>query len=127
MTAGARLPNAFQLLQQELLSGAQSSTFTSNVFDKVTYNTCTVQVHVSAAGATPSATLVLEGSVDGTNWYSVPYRTPVSDTSSNANITVTAVGGSLFYVDPKFVRFLRVRCTANTNVTLDSVLATAVF
>jgi len=129
MTAGARLPNAFQLLQQELLpnSAPQTGTFTSNVFDKVTYNTCTVQIDVSAVGATPTATFALEGSLDGNRWFSVPYRTPASDTSSNAAITLTAVGPAVFYVDPKFVRFLRVRCTANTNVTIDSVLATAVF
>lgn len=128
MSAGQRLHNAFQFLKQELLSaGTQTGTFISDTFDKVTYNTCTVAIDVSAVGATPSATLKIEGSLDGSKWFSVPYRTPASDTSSNANLTLTATGLYVYYLDPKYVRFVRVNCTANTNVTIDSCLAVAVF
>lgn len=125
---GQRVRSQFELLRQELLSaGAQSGTFTSDVLDKMTYNTCTVQVTVSAVGSTPTSTVKLEGSLDGNFWFSVPYRTPASDTSANTDLTITAVGSYIFYIDPKYVRFLRARCTANTNVTFSSVLAAAVF
>lgn len=128
MTVGQRLHDAFQFIQQELLSaGTQTGTFTSDTLDKVTYKTCTVQIDVSAVGATPSATLKIEGSLDGSKWFSIPYRTPASDTSANTDLTLTVVGLYVYYIDPKFVRYVRVRCTANTNVTIDSILAVAVF
>ena len=126
MTVGQRVHNAFQFLRQELLSaGSQSSTFTSDVFDKTTYNTCTIQL-IAVANA-KTATVKIEGSIDGTNYFNVPYRTPASDTSANTDLTINADGTYVYYIDPKYVRFLRVRATANTGVTFSSALAVAVF
>lgn len=127
MSAGARLHNAFQLLEAELLpnGSAQSGVFTSSVLDKVTYDTATVQI--KAVANAKSATAKIEGSLNGTDWFSIPYRTPASDTSANTDLTITADGTYVYYIDPKYVRYLRVDVTANTGVTFNSILAVAVF
>ena len=128
MTVGQRLHNAFEFISQDLLAGpggAQTSTFTSDVLDKVTYNTCTLQI--KATGNSASATAKIEGSLDGSTWFSVPYRTPASDTSADTDLTITTDGTYIYYLDPKYVRYVRVDVTANTGVSFDAILAVAVF
>lgn len=127
MSAGARLHNAFQLLEAELLpnGSAQSGVFTSSVLDKVTYDTATIQI--KAVANAKSATAKIEGSLNGTDWFSIPYRTPASDTSANTDLTIAADGTYVYYIDPKYVRYLRVDVTANTGVTFNSILAVSVF
>lgn len=128
MSAGARLHNAFQLLSKELLSSlgpGQTGIFTSDTLDKSTYNTATIQI--KATSAAKSATAKIEGSLNGTDWFSIPYRTPASDTSADTDLTITTTGTYVYYIDPKYVRYLRVDVTANTGVSFDSILAVAVF
>lgn len=127
MSAGARLHNAFQLLSAELLPNgvAQTGVFTSDELDKMTYNTATIQIKATANAKT--ATAKIEGSLNGSDWFNVPYRTPSSDTSANTDLTINADGTYVYYIDPKYVRYLRVDVTANTGVSFNSILAAAVF
>lgn len=128
MSAGARLHNAFQLLSKELLSSlglGQTGIFTSDTLDKSTYNTATIQIKAVANAKT--ATAKIEGSLNGSDWFNIPYRTPASDTSVNTDLTINADGTYIYYIDPKFVRYLRVDVTANTGVSFNSILAVAVF
>lgn len=86
------------------------------------------QLNVEAIGATPTLTWVLEGSVDGQNWFTVPYVDNTADTPVFAASTVTAVGQYLKFFwratgAARFFRFFRVRTTANTNVTYSCVVA----
>lgn len=128
MSNGARLHDAFQLLQADLLSSlgaGQSSTFTSDTLDKVTYNTCTIQLDVTSASKT--STVEIQGSLDGTNWFAIPYRTPSSDTSADTDLTIATTGIYVYYLDPKYVRYVRVDVSANTGVVFNSIKAWAVF
>jgi len=102
------------------------TNFSSGVLDKRSYNTTTVAI-TTTVGATPTATVNIQGSLDGVNWFNVPYRTPASDTSANAALTITTATTTVVYIDPKFVRYLRVVVSANTNVTFTSILACATF
>lgn len=117
--------NQIEILSVYLLSGA-TGTGASPAFDKGPYNNCTLQIRGTGA-TTNTATAKIEGSLDGTNWYSIPYRTPSSDTSSNSNVTVTDAQSALFYLDPKYVRYVRVNVSANASAIPIEVLATAVF
>jgi hypothetical protein len=84
-----------------------------------------LQFVVEAVGATPTVTFKYQGSVDGVNWFDVPYLTPASDTLSQATTVVTAVGATLLWVDRALERsfkFFRVVTTANTNVTFRAEL-----
>lgn len=75
---------------------------------------------VEAVGATPTATYVWEGSLDGTNWKPIAYVTDASDTVAVTARTVTTVGVEILYLanpQARFYRYYRLRVTANTNVT----------
>lgn len=112
---------------QDAPGNPQAGTnFTSGVLDKRSYNTTTVAI-TTTIGATPTATVNIQGSLDGTNWWNVPYRTPASDTSANTALTITTATTTVVYIDPKFVRYLKVVVSANTNVTFTKVLACATF
>lgn len=87
-----------------------------------------VQLNVEAAGATPTLTWVLEGSIDGVNWVTVPVVDNLSDAAVFAATTVTAVGLYFKFLwaaagCARFFRYYRVRVTANTNITYSVVLA----
>lgn len=74
----------------------------------------------STVGATPTVTVALEGSGDGTTWFAVPYTDPATpDTSSVATFTITTATVTRKYARAGFpYRFFRLNFTANTNVTL---------
>lgn len=75
---------------------------------------------VSTVGGTPTVTVALEGSMDGTTWFAVPYTDPATpDTSSVATFTITTATTTRKYVRGGFpYRYLRCFMSANTNVTL---------
>jgi hypothetical protein len=60
-------------------------------------------------GSTPTVTVALEGSLDGTNWVSLTGATYTTGTPKNLEKPVT--GWYLYY---------RITLTANTNVTVDA-------
>lgn len=77
-------------------------------------------VITSTIGATPTVTVNIQGSVDGTAFYNVPYclvATP--ETLAVAAITITTATTTTYLLRPGHAwRFLKLVYSANTNVTL---------
>lgn len=74
----------------------------------------------STIGATPTVTVALEGSMDGSTWFAVPYTDPATpDTSAITTFVITTATITRKYVRGGFpYRFFRAFLSANTNVTL---------
>jgi len=86
------------------------------------------QVVIEAAGATPTVTVTLEGTLDGTNWVAIPYVTGAASTEVYTPITLTAVGTTVYWLSnasSRFYRRYRARTTANTNITYNITTAWA--
>jgi hypothetical protein len=77
-------------------------------------------VITSAIGATPTVTVNIQGSVDGTQFFNVPYAlvaTPA--TFVIAAITITTAVTTSYLLQPNQPwRYLKLAYSANTNVTL---------
>ena len=77
-------------------------------------------VITSAIGATPTVTVNIRGSVDGVNYFNVPYAlvaTPRTFVLTAITIT-TAVTTSYLLQETIPYRFFKLVLSANTNVTL---------
>lgn len=77
-------------------------------------------VITSAIGATPTVTVNIQGSVNGSQWFNVPYSlvaTPRTFVLTAVTIT-TAVTTSYLLQENIPYRFLKLVLSANTNVTL---------
>lgn len=73
----------------------------------------------TTVGATPTVTVAVEGSMDGTNWYSVGHA--ADDVAAPALATfaiTTATTTHRFLPANRPWRFLRLVYSANTNVTI---------
>jgi hypothetical protein len=79
-------------------------------------------VITSAIGATPTVTVNLQGSLDGVNFFNVPYAlvaTPRTFVLTAITIT-TAVTTNYILQELVPWRFFKIVMSANTNVTLSS-------
>lgn len=77
-------------------------------------------VITSTIGATPTVTVNIQGSVDGTTWFNVPYAlvaTPRTFVLTALTIT-TAVTTTYLLQELIPFTYLKLALTANTNVTL---------
>jgi hypothetical protein len=104
------------------LSNAQTGTGDStNIAQRDPHSTCGGAVVItSAIGATPTVTVNIQGSVDGTTWFNVPYSlvaTPRTFVLTAITIT-TAVTTTYLLQELVFWRYLKLAYSANTNVTL---------
>ena len=80
---------------------------------------------VSTIGATPTVTIKILGSVDGTTFYKVPYSVMSAAPSdwTTADITTTTAKTELYaLMRGQSWLFLKVNMSANTNVTLTTDL-----
>lgn len=80
---------------------------------------------VSTIGATPTVTIKILGSVDGTTFVKVPYSvmSAVAGDWTTADITTTTAKTELYELMPgQPWLFLKVNMSANTNVTLTTDL-----
>ena len=80
---------------------------------------------VSTIGATPTVTVNILGSIDGTQWFNVPYRTMATaggDYGVAALVITTAVTSHYLLMMGQSWKFLKINMSANTNVTLTSDL-----
>ena len=78
-------------------------------------------VITSTVGATPTVTVNIQGSLDGTNWYNIPYAlvgTPATFVITAITITTATTTNYLLQPAQQWI-FLRCAMSANTNVTLD--------
>lgn len=80
------------------------------------------QFVVEAAGATPTVTWKIQGSLDQTNAYDLAYVTDSSDTNATATRTATATGAQVNFLnkgpgESRAYKYFRVVTTLNTNIT----------
>ena len=109
------------LPDQVTLSAAQSAgAVSTNVVDRGGGLEAALLDIVAAVGATPTVTVDVQGSADGTNWWNVPYETAgTPGVRSAASLTITAAGTTRLWLPPDYPwRYLRLAYSANTNVTL---------
>lgn len=77
-------------------------------------------VVTSTVGATPTVTVNIQGSVDGTNFYNAPYALVATpETPVVTAITITTAVTTTYLLRPNHVwSYLKLAYSANTNVTL---------
>ena len=103
------------------LSNAQTGNGQStNVIDRgIRTNTVALMKITTTVGATPTCTYAIEGSPDGTNWYSIAYAdstTPETLSVATFVITTATTVYKILRVDHPW-RQVRLTYSANTNVT----------
>lgn len=80
------------------------------------------QFVVEAAGATPTVTWKIQGSLDATNAYDLSYVTDSTDTAATATRQATATGAQVNFLnkgpgESRAYKYFRVVTTSNTNIT----------
>ena len=103
------------------LSTAQTGNGAStNIADRGANVDCPTLLKITTTvGGTPTVTVAIEGSADGTNFFNVPYVTSAAPTTVVvANVVITTATTNYYTIQPNVpVRFLRLTYSANTNVT----------
>jgi hypothetical protein len=76
----------------------------------------------SAIGATPTVTVNIQGSIDGTTFYNIPYALVATpSTFVVAAITITTAVTTFYLLQPtQSWNYVKLVLSANTNVTLTS-------
>lgn len=101
-------------------AGSTGNNTHAGVFVGGSYEAIAFQFEVEAAGATPTVSWKVQGSLDGSNWVDVGYITDASDSIATATRAATAVGVQVSFlsnpVARKFNHF-RLVTSANTNIT----------
>lgn len=104
-----------------VLGTAQTgNTDTTNIAHRMNRTAGGAVVITSAIGATPTVTVNIQGSVDGSTWFNIPYSlvaTPRTFVLTAITIT-TAVTTTYLLQELVFWRYLKLVFSANTNVTL---------
>lgn len=103
------------------LSSAQTGNADStNTMDRGALTGPGAVVITSTVGATPTVTVQILGSVDGTNFDQIPYALQATpETVAVANITITSAVTTIYRLRSGHAwRFLKLNYSANTNVTL---------
>lgn len=108
------LPNTGNLSTAQTGNGAST-----NVVDRGASGCSALLKVTTTVGATPTVTIAIEGSADGTNWFNVAYALPASpETVAVANVVITTATTNLYVLRPNHPwRYLRLTYSANTNVT----------
>ena len=102
------------------LSTAQTGNGVStNVVDRGSSITAALLKLTTTIGATPTVTIAIEGSADGTNFFNVAYALPATpETPAVANVVITTAVTNLYILRANHPwRYLRLTYSANTNVT----------
>ena len=102
-----------------IAAGLTGNTSSDIVYRGNRYKGGAVKI-TSTIGSTPTVTVNLQGSMDGTAWYNVPYAlvaTPRTFVLTAVTIT-TAVTTTYLLQEEVAYQFFKFVTTANTNVTL---------
>ena len=103
------------------LSTAQTGNGAStNVIDRGPYIQKAALLKITTTvGATPTCTYAIEGSADGTNWFSIAYADSATPTTiSVATFAITTATTAWKIIQPNVpVQYVRLTYSANTNVT----------
>jgi hypothetical protein len=103
------------------LSSAQTGNADStNTVDRGSRRDAGAVVITSTVGSTPSVTVNIQGSVDGTNWHNVGYALVATpETVAVSALTITSATTTTYLLRPNQPwQFLKLVYSANTNVTL---------
>ena len=106
-----------------VLSTAQTGTGDSqNIIDRGGELGPALLEIVSTIGATPSVTVNIQGSVDGVNFFNIPYcEVATPETPSVASFAITTATTTRKILRPNHPwRFIKFVLSANTNVTIAS-------
>lgn len=103
------------------LSNAQTGNADStNILDRGGSVGAVLIKITSTIGATPTVTVNIQGSPDGTNYFNIPYADSATPTTvAVAALTITSATTSWKIIQPNVpVRYIKLVYSANTNVTL---------
>lgn len=105
-----------------VLSTAQTGNFNTPAISANyhTINSGGAIVITSTIGATPTVTANIQGTVDGVNFYNIPYALTATPTTYVLTaLTITTAVTTTYLLQPTVpFQSVRVAYTANTNVTL---------
>lgn len=120
-TALFNLTNSANLSTAQVFAGSAVST---NIADRGTVTTPALLKITTTIGATPTVTIAIEGSPDGTNWFAIPYADSATPTTiAVAAFVITTATTVWKIIQPNVpVRFIRLNYTLNTNVTITADL-----
>lgn len=93
---------------------------TTDILDRGKSLAAAIIEFVTTVGATPTVTIAVEGSMDGTNFFAIPYQTTAAPgTIAVATFAITTATTTRVYLPAGYAwRYLRVTRSANTNVTI---------
>jgi hypothetical protein len=80
---------------------------------------------VTTIGATPSVLVDIQGSVDNTDWWNIPYADAATPTTvAVAQLAAITTAATFRKILPGYYpwRFMRLLYTANTNVTVTATV-----
>lgn len=102
-------------------TGNVDSTNTVARSGSTPYNPAALVI-TTTVGATPTVTVNFQGSVDGTNFFNVPYSLAASArTFVTTAITITTATTNTYFLQELVAwRYLKLVYSANTNVTLSA-------
>lgn len=109
------------LVPSVALSAAQTGNgFSTNIIDRGIIRSGGLLQIANTAGATPTVTIDIQGSIDGVTYWNVAYATQAApETATIASIVVTATATNQYILREGHPwRYLRLNYTANTNETL---------
>ncbi len=102
--------------------GPYSGNVNTDVLDRGSANRPALLQIDATAGATPTVTVNVQGSLDGVNWFNIPYATIAAPTTVVvAALTLIATAVTQYHLPAFGWQFLRLALSANTNMTLNNV------
>ena len=107
-------------LPVNLCTALAGSVPTTNIIDRGGRTGPVTLEIITTVGATPTCTYLVEGSMDGTNFFAIPHADPASPGTFGVATfgPVTTATTTRRYVQAGIPwRFLRMTMSANTNVT----------
>lgn len=116
------LPGTINLNPVTLQSAQGGNADSTNTADRgALRGSCLLKID-SVAGATPTVTVSLLGSADGTNFYNIAYANSATpETAAVATFAITTTTTGYYILRPGHPwRFFKINMSANTNVTLTS-------
>lgn len=120
------VPNPHPVVSDVItLASAQTGNGAStNIADRRGMQGSSLLTIVSTVGGSPTVTLAIEGSADGTTWWSIPYclvATP--ETIAVANVVITTAVTNRYVLRAGHPwRYVRTFASANTAVTLTTTV-----
>ena len=122
--AGTGTPNIVTLSSAQTGNGQSTNVADRGTNEPNPTGTALLTI-VTTVGATPTVTVAIEGSVDGSDWFSVAYATTAApETVAVTTFAITTATTTRMILRPNHPwRYLRLTYSANTNVTSTATLA----